>query len=429
MVASATLELFGAFGVGRCEALSALHTDYANLEGVNTYPDHLCAGRTVACAGVGEYTFCLPDVLVDVFGNFRFTEVNTSNGGLTFTHHADAPRVEHQLDTLLARERPLIDGAVILVPRSPDTSLAPEIILRAQHFGAVLRERIGIEVHVRDASNALPATGVTVVTGTIPKIVPELASEGAGLAFRGRPVSFFNNQNLLAALARREGRDLEELLDALAPGLIHEGTAMAKIGMNKALQQTLAEGTGIKPVVVRSGTGLDETVELALEMAASYGGAVIKPDAASGGTCVVMVDARHTRAEVERMLLEGAEKMLAKYGDGWAQTCPMRVYEFVDARPAVHPVTGEAFRWDMRLEVLARPSETLVTPVLARTCPEPIGDLITPGNSMTNLTGRVRGQNERLSPAELFERIGLSDDRLDALAAAVHRWVVNALAV
>jgi hypothetical protein len=180
---------------------------------------------------------------------------------------------------------------------------------------------------------------------------------------------------------------------------------------------------------VRSGTGLDETVELALEMAASYGGAVIKPDAASGGTCVVMVDARHTRAEVERMLLEGAEKMLAKYGDGWAQTCPMRVYEFVDARPAVHPVTGEAFRWDMRLEVLARPSETLVTPVLARTCPEPIGDLITPGNSMTNLTGRVRGQNERLSPAELFERIGLSDDRLDALAAAVHRWVVNALAV
>jgi hypothetical protein len=118
--------------------------------------------------------------------------------------------------------------------------------------------------------------------------------------------------------------------------------------------------------------------------------------------------------------------MAAKYGDGWEETCPMRVYEFVDAMPAVS-ADGREFRWDMRVEVLARPESMTITPIIARTCPEPVGPAITPASAMTNLTGRARGENERLSPRELLRRTGLDDAVYEPIVDGLARWVHNAL--
>lgn len=427
MGCSAVLDLLGSVGVSRTEGLRAMHSDLAVLENVNGYDATLRAAASIERAGVGQYTFCLPDVLIDRAGRVRFTEVNTSNAAITFPHLADGPRVAHMCDTLFGRRRPTGDGAVVLVPRSPDTTLGPEIKLRAIHMAAHL-EDAGVEAHVRDASDDhLPGSGLTVVSGTIPQIVPLLAREGPTLRFRGREVSFFNNQNLIAALARHEGSDLSLLLAELDPDVIHEGTSMAVIGLDKGIQQRLAQGTGIEPVASRQGAGAAETVEIALEMAQEFGGSVVKPDAASGGTAVIMVDPLHRRDEVEAMVQGAAGTLAAKYGEGWERTCTMRVYEFVDAVPARRR-DGAAFRWDLRVEVLARPDTTTITPIIARTCPEPIGRRISAASAMTNLTGRARGANERLSPAELLRRTGVDPSVFDELADGVRRWLDHALA-
>jgi hypothetical protein len=421
------LELALRSGIDRPTALRAIHTDLANLEGVNTYDRSLSAGRSVSLSGLGVFTFCLPDVVIDRDGRVRLTEVNTSNAALTFPHDADTPRVTHMVDTLIGRGICASDGDVILVPRSPDTSLAPEIKIRALQMALQLRERGAIETHVRDVSiDVLPTRGVTVVTGPIPDVVAALRLEQGMLAFRGRRVIFFSNQNLVAALARRDGIDVKAAFDSISSDTIHEGAAMAQIGIDKALQQELARGTGITPVASRRGAGLKETVELACEMAHTYGGAVVKPDASSGGTSVVMVDPQHSRRAITEMITAGRTKMLAKYGPRWERTCPLRVYEFVHVKPAVRD-DGARFRWDLRFEVLARPGTTVITPTVARTCPRPIGSQITPATAMTNLTGRARGENERLSPRELLRRSGQDLEIVDEIAEGLLQWVRNAL--
>ena len=238
--------------------------------------------------------------------------------------------------------------------------------MRAVHTAVALEEATGIATRVIDAGESLPEHGIVVVAGTIPEIVGGLVRDGSTLRWGGRDVAFLNNQNLLAALARREGTDLTEAAAGLEPDLIHGGTTLAIVAMDKTLQQRLAAGTGMTPVVSQRTDGLEETVRIAYEMAQGFGGSVAKPDAASGGTSVVMVDHKHTRDQIAAMLRAGAEKMQAKYGDGWERTCPMGVYEFVDAQPAIR-ADGAPFRWDMRFEVRGDDEQVEVTPIIART--------------------------------------------------------------
>jgi hypothetical protein len=412
----------------RIPLLREWHTDLAERENVNAYPETLVSAESLIRPGVGDFTFCLPDLLVDHRGDIRLTEVNASNAAITFPHLADAPRVAHMLDTLLSRRASLGDGAVILVPRASNTTLGPEIQLRAAHLAAMLGPAAGVDTHVRESADAdLPQTGVTVVTDTIPNLGRKLVREADALWFRGRQVIFFNNQNLVAEIARLEGTPLNTVFEQLDHTILHEGTLMGNVGMHKGLQQQLAAGTSIVPIDARSAHGLDATVELAYGMARSFGGAVVKPDAASGGIAVAFVDPSHNRDDIRRMLADGAARMQIKYGDGWEAICPMRVYEFADAVPVISG--DDRYRWDMRVEVLARPDSTVITPIIARTCPDPIGPVITPGSAMTNLTGRARGANERLNPMQLLARTGLDEDLFERIADGLHAWICNALTV
>jgi hypothetical protein len=429
MLEFAAPALAAAIPADRVAMLRGWHTEIATSEGVNAYSEDLVAGRSVEREGVGSFTYCLPDVLIDRRGDIRLTEVNTSNGAVTFPHQADLPRVMHMVDALLGRGKELSDGSVVLVPRSQDTPSHPEIRLRAAHFAAALHQVTGIATHVVYTAGAdLPESGIVVVSDTIPQLAPLLARTGATLWFRGREVVFFNNQNLVAAIARNERSHLNQVFAELDPAILHEGTLMGSIGMNKGLQQELAAGTGIVPIETQRGGGLDDTIQLAYEMAQTFGGAVVKPDAASGGTSVIMVDKIHDRDTIRTMIAAGADQMAKKYGAGWEDTCPIRVYEFVDALPAVR-ADGAAFRWDMRFEVLARPDATVITPLIARTCPDPIGPVITQGSAVTNLTGRPKGGNERLSASQLLARTGLDEELFERVADGLQAWTSNALAV
>jgi hypothetical protein len=100
-------------------------------------------------------------------------------------------------------------------------------------------------------------------------------------------------------------------------------------------------------------------------------------------------------------------------------------HEFVDALPARGP--KGVFRWDMRFEVLAGPDKTTVTPLLARTCPDPISDQIERADAVANVTGRARGANVLLAPAELCRRTGLDQSVLADIAPDAWAWTANAI--
>jgi len=128
------------------------------------------------------------------------------------------------------------------------------------------------------------------------------------------------------------------------------------------------------------------------------------------------------------MLRAGAEKMQTKYGEGWEQTCPMGRYEFVDAQPAIRVDGVHRSAGTCGFEVRGDDEQVEVTPVIARTCPEPVGDCITPASAMTNLTRACTGENERLNPVELFRRAGLDPDSSRSWPTGCAHGLRNALA-
>jgi hypothetical protein len=407
-------------------ALRSIQSLWAQERGLTDY-SRITSPLTFEFPGVAPvWSIFLPDLLLDAQGRWRATEINVSNAAGTSSHRADLPRVEHEIGTLLAREIELVNGSVVLRPCSPDTNAKAEIYPRAALFSSVLQATIGRPVTLMPVREPkLPSEGLAVVAGGIPALSDALVLDGESLLYRGRRVVFMNNANLLAELSRRSGIQLADLLLRLDSRALHEGTSVAAIGFDKVRQQELCVGTKLSPVAAIRPDRRSALVACARELAAAYGGAVIKPDAASGGTSVLMVDPADTSRDVETLLEAGMEKMRRKYGEGWESTCALAAYEFVDPVPACTP-RGPT-RWDLRFEVLVEPTRVRITPLSARLCPEPVGRRLSASSAIANRTGRVRGEGSLVSALDLCELLGLDETILAEAAAAIYSWVERAL--
>jgi hypothetical protein len=267
---------------------------------------------------------------------------------------------------------------------------------------------------------------VTVVVDSIPNIARQLRMTKTGtLMFHDRPVCFMSNPNLLAELARLNDCPLAEVFDKLDGRIIHEGPTIARLGSDKVRQQALCAGTPIEPVAAIRPCSLGAAVEAARDFADQFKGCVVKPDATSGGTGVVVVDPRDSTKQIGRALSRAVKDLRHKYGDGWKATCPLAVYEFIHAKPA-RGLDGSK-RWDMRFEVLVRPTSVTVTPLSARMAPEVVGDRLTRANVVTNQTGRAPGEAQLITPRELCRRVGMEERRLLEAAEGVYEWTRAAL--
>jgi hypothetical protein len=386
----------------------------------------LVAGPTYVLPGLEAYGLLLPDLILGALG-WAPTEVNVSNGAGTSAHHADLPRVAHELDTIEGRGLPLGRGTVVLRPFSPDTRSTPEITIRSALLAAGIEERFGIPARTITAEAMPPVDAAGVVTDSIPAIARQLEFlPGTGLFFRGARVAFLNNPNLLSEFARVTGTPLAAVLDQLGDDVIHEGVHLAGIGFDKVLQQRLADGTGLQSLACRVlGEGEDVAVA-AVEMARRHGAAVLKPSGTSGGIAVIPVTA-DTSVDDLRIAVTEAERALArKYGENWDATFCWGIYEFIDALPA-RGRGGASYRWDLRFEVLIRPESTCITPLSARLAPSPISDKIDRANAVVNQTDRAKGAGEAINPVELCRRLGLHPSILEDAARSIWNWAEAAM--
>jgi hypothetical protein len=214
--------------------------------------------------------------------------------------------------------------------------------------------------------------------------------------------------------------------NAVQPDPIHEGGEIALLGLDKIAQQSIAAKTSsITPVFSQMMLGtVDDMIDLALNVARQFNGAIVKPMAASGGTAVIPIDPSMTVDELRIEMEAAATKLESKYGPGWQETCPMGVFEFIHAMPAVTEEGGH--RWDLRLQVAASPERTLITPLSARLCPEPVGDVLNRDNSVNNLTGRSTSTANRLATADLLAMLGADDQLVGRFTTAAFDYVQHA---
>jgi hypothetical protein len=418
-------------GLAQLDAAHLATSMQALLAGFDDLTDETAgpsAQVTFEFPGIDGHLYLLPDLVLDTAGRVRLVECNGSNGAGTSVADHDLPRVGHELATMAARGIVLHEDSVVITPESPDTRSTPEIRTRAALRAAYLSQATGRPVRVTPAGRPLVA-GPAAVWGPIPAIAERLALDVHGLTYEGRPVAFLNNVNLLVELARRMGLTIMEVLELACldrPDPVHEGAAMALLSLDKVGQQVVVGRTRtIAPVhsaLLAGGPGsardLEALADAALGVARAYGGAIIKPLAASGGTGVIPVDPAMTREALLAELAAAAAKLEAKYGARWRATCPLAVFEFISIEPARTERGGH--RWDLRLQVLATPERTLVTPLSARLCPEPIGTTLDRATAVNNLTGRSTSEANRLPVRDLVAMIGRDDDALAGFAGAAY---------
>lgn len=374
--------------------------------------------------GVPLHTIVLPDVILDRDGFWRVVEFNASNAAGFSAFDGDMARTEHMIKTIVGRGLDLQPGMVILCPRSPDTRATPEIKTRADLLAVRVKDRLGLDVHaIEAASGALRADAVNVVSGTAPELAGRLSLASGVLRFDTAVVGFLQNSNVLIALSRNIGVPVEDLMAALAADVVHEGREMGVLSFDKHRQQALCAGTDVKPIVWTKPGNLDELLARVLEFVERFGACCVKPNGTSGGTGVMMFDRTSSARGIRDALGLAAARLAEKYGAAWATTCPLIVYEFVEAMPAA------GYRWDMRTGVLATPESTLVVPLLSRFCAEGINATgrITVANAVTNLTPGLHGKGEIVGVDELAHRLRLDVDTFTTGACnAIHSWMASA---
>lgn len=207
-------------------------------------------GTTSKFPGLGFHTFALPDTTLDHHGDWKLIELNVSNAAGGTAHGADTFRVRHEGATLFARRDDLQVGDVILRAYSPDTKVQPEILVRVGLLAHEVELLSGLPVVTSPGSMSPSLDAITVVHGAIPDLAPDTEiGEDGSMTFHGHRVVLLCNSNLLGQVARRDGRDLSELVRSIEPGLTHEGSWMTELGFDKCRQQDMYESTSIAPIV------------------------------------------------------------------------------------------------------------------------------------------------------------------------------------
>ena len=213
--------------------------------------------------GISSYGMFAIDVTVTRESVLHIIEVNGSNAALSSTavgtDHARA------LNMALAFQHRVQHGppASILLAHRPKLQFLAEFYGRA----VILRDLLsgmGYDVELVNADERPGNHDFALVCGSIPDIVDHIERHDNGLEYRGRPVVFAQNPNLVPELVRRGVVRLTKTSYDIELNFFHEG-ASTLIIHDKVRQQELADGTGFEPLRSTYAWSYDQCLEIIAE--------------------------------------------------------------------------------------------------------------------------------------------------------------------
>ncbi|MFN3325584.1 MAG: hypothetical protein ACK5AZ_18975 [Bryobacteraceae bacterium] len=373
----------------------------------------------LAASELTEPTFFLIDVtLAD--SEVRLIEANGSNGALSSTSApGDRLRAIHMGFAFESKVRPPGPGVALLCHQAGFLHLA-EFFARAEFFRAELSRRH--DAALRGTGEALGDEDVAIVCGSTADVAAILQRRDTRLFYMGRPVTFISNANLLPELARRGVIGYTDGGYDVDLGVFHEGSSTPLIH-DKALQQELTDGTGIRPLAWRLAHDREEWTDAIVWFRQREMPCVAKMHAGSGGAGIELITPEMTDAECANALDRLLDSARKTYGANVEATAfPIALFEFAEADPV--DVEGAPHLWDIRVMALVFPGGVDCHACVARLCPAPFDGSWSRETWVSNLTGRDGGQAERFlrSPGEL----GLTESDLRRILECCAEWSVAA---
>jgi len=305
-----------------------------------------------------------------------------------------------------------------------------EFFPRVDHYASCVEAVLpGNRVAMRAASEPLGGEDIAVVFGDVAAVgaVLSVDPETRRFVYRGRPVVFIGNPNLLPELARlgRLARDGRRYLGADLHVLY--GGRLVETIHDKGLQQSLLARTGIRPIEYFEAP----TCEAALRqtrMMLERRAVVLKPNAASGGTGVRVAVNEMSDREIETLIAEMIEDCRVKYGDDIERMVfPLRGFEFI--RSTGYPMADGGHIWDLRIGVLFEPGRAHVFPVSLRIAPDPF-DETTFHRVRDQWVSNVAGRQVTLLKSGMDDvtlaAVGMTPEKLDLAMRASLSWTLNA---
>jgi len=279
------------------------------------------------------------------------------------------------------------------------------------------------------ASDALGDEDVAVVMGDVPAIASHIHVNPQTRLFeyRGRPVIFLGNPNLIPEL-QRIGRVSAQCRTSGEVNMrVLHAWRMSAIVHDKAEQQALFANTGIRPLRYFSADTVDEALVKTKAMLAK-GPVVLKPSETSGGAGVCVVVPGMTDDDIQESLAGLRAECAAKYGDNIDDLIfPIQGFEFVQATPCAMEDGGHL--WDLRIAVLFEPGKAFTYPVSLRLTPEPF-DPETFHTNKRQWISNVSGRRETLLKSGMddavLQEVGMTDALLDQAMQGCVRWTMKA---
>lgn len=305
-----------------------------------------------------------------------------------------------------------------------------EFYPRVARFADYLEEDLPDEtIHPYSANDVLGDEKIAVVMGDVPSIAENLEFDSVTSRFeyRGRPVIFIGNPNLLSELIRTEkfnraDRDrghfsLRVFHAWRFSGLIHD----------KVRQQDFFENTGIRPLRNFTGTSVDDILYKSRQLLTN-GPVVLKPSDTSGGTGVHVIVPAMCDEEILSRINMIMSDCRAKYGVGSdTMILPIRGFEFV--RSTGYTLEDGDHLWDLRIAVQFEPGRAICYPVSLRLTPDPF-DESTFYQERRQWVSNVSGRQETLLKSGMddlmLRAVGMTDALLEQAMLACVKWTSKA---
>jgi hypothetical protein len=305
-----------------------------------------------------------------------------------------------------------------------------EFFPRVDQFAHCLAELMpGNEAVLRGAHDELGTEAVSVVFGDVPAVAAHLSidEETGRLTYRGRPVIFLGNPNLVPELVRLGRLRRDGQIYTGADLRICHGWRLVPTIHDKAMQQVLMRGTGIRPLRYFEAFSVEEALERTKEMLQT-GPVVLKPNASSGGTGVHVVVPGMDENALRTRITAVIEDSRVKFGNNVeAMILPLRGFEFV--RSTGYPMTDGGHLWDLRIAVLFEPGRAQIFPVSLRIAPAPF-DPASFHTSRDQWVSNVSGRDVTLLKSGMddaaLDAVGLTPERLEHAFRGSLLWTLKA---
>ncbi|MEZ5743110.1 MAG: hypothetical protein R3D89_05120 [Sphingomonadaceae bacterium] len=306
-----------------------------------------------------------------------------------------------------------------------------EFYPRVAAFADCLADKLpGQSLACYAAGDALGDEQVSVVMGDVPAITANIAfdAEARRFTYRGRPVVFMGNPNLLSDLIR-SGKFPRALRDSLDPCLrILHAWRFSGLIHDKGQQQELFANTAIRPLRHFAASSPEEAVAKTRAMLAE-GPVVLKPSDTSGGVGVSVVVASMSDDDIRGVIDRLIADCRRKYGENSdAMILPIRGFEFV--RSTGFALEDGEHLWDLRIAIQYEPGRVLAYPVTLRLTPEafdPEHFHEEPRRWISNVSGRRETLLRSGMDDAVLAEVGMTDEMIEQAMQACARWTSKAI--